>query len=131
MKNWILLILGMSTYMLKAQRMRIHCLQQMFVPMVLIHWRNVLLDTIVHFIGDVASYLQKDSRFQVRQYAPGSIATMNLGGANSNQSRIKVGGYDISSMASGVLDLSIVPSVLLTAEVNSMVRMHFFQVIRL
>jgi len=62
---------------------------------------------------DIATYLQKDSRFQIRQYAPGSIATLNLGGANSAQSRVVWEGIDISSMASGVIDLSLVPSVLL------------------
>ena len=61
---------------------------------------------------DIATYLQKDSRFQIRQYAPGSIATLNLGGANSAQSRVLWEGIDVSSMASGVIDLSLVPSVL-------------------
>ena len=116
MKNWILLILGMSAYMLKAQNadtlLTAHVRANGLDPME----ERTSIDTVVHSIGDVASYLQKDSRFQVRQYAPGSIATMNLGGANSTQSRIMWEGIDISSMASGVLDLSIVPSVLVTAE---------------
>ena len=116
MKNWTLLILGMSAYMLKAQNA-----DTLFTAHVLANGldpteERTSIDTVVHSIGDVASYLQKDSRFQVRQYAPGSIATMNLGGANSTQSRIMWEGIDISSMASGVLDLSIVPSVLVTAE---------------
>ena len=116
MKNWTLLILGMSAYMLKAQNA-----DTLFTAHVRANGldpteERTSIDTVVHSIGDVASYLQKDSRFQVRQYAPGSVATMNLGGANSTQSRIMWEGIDISSMASGVLDLSIVPSVLVTAE---------------
>ena len=81
--------------------------------------QRTLVDSIVHGLSDVAAYLQKDSRFQIRQYAPGSVATLNLGGANSAQSRIVWEGIDISSMASGVLDLSLVPSVLLSKQAVS------------
>ena len=70
-------------------------------------------DSMVLLQSNAAQYLLKDSRFQLRQYAPGSVATFNLGGANSSQSRVLWDGIDISSMASGVLDLSIVPGILL------------------
>ena len=70
-------------------------------------------DEVLHEVVDVASYLSKDSRFQSRQYAPGSVATVQLGGANSAQSKILWDGIDISSMASGVVDLSLVPAALL------------------
>ena len=88
MKNWTLLILGMSAYMLKAQNA-----DTLFTAHVRANGldpteERTSIDTVVHSIGDVASYLQKDSRFQVRHYAPGSIATMNLGVANSTHSRI-------------------------------------------
>lgn len=75
---------------------------------------RTVVDSTLQGLSDVAAYLQKDSRFQIRQYAPGSVATLNLGGANSAQSRILWEGIDISSMASGVVDLSLVPSVLLS-----------------
>ena len=116
MKKWTLLIFLMRVYILGAQRtdtlLTAHVHSNGLDPLE----ERTSLDTIMHSIGDIASYLQKDSRFQIRQYAPGSVATMNLGGANSNQSRIMWEGVDISSMASGVLDLSIVPAVLVTAK---------------
>lgn len=77
------------------------------------------VDDVNQSIGDVATYLQKDSRFQIRQYAPGSVATLNLGGTNSAQTRILWEGIDISSMASGVVDLSLVPSTLLSSNAIS------------
>lgn len=80
---------------------------------------RTLVDSTVQGLSDVATYLQKDSRFQIRQYAPGSVATLNLGGANSAQSRILWEGIEISSMASGVVDLSLVPSVLLSKQAVS------------
>ncbi len=116
MKKWTFLILWMSAYILGAQSadtlLTAHVRANGLDPIE----QRTSIDTVVHSIGDVASYLQKDSRFQVRQYAPGSVATMNLGGSNSTQSRIIWEGVDISSMASGVVDLSIVPAVLLNAE---------------
>ena len=116
MKKWTLLIFLVSVYILEAQKtdtlLTAHVRGNGLDPLE----ERTSLDTINHSISDIASYLQKDSRFQIRQYAPGSVATMNLGGANSNQSRIMWEGIDISSMASGILDLSLVPSVLVTAK---------------
>lgn len=116
MKKWTLLILLVSAYMLKSQNVDTLLTANVRANGLDPMEERTSIDTVVHSIGDVASYLQKDSRFQVRQYAPGSVATMNLGGANSNQTRIMWEGIDISSMASGVLDLSIVPSVLVNAK---------------
>ena len=88
MKKWTLLILLVSAYMLKSQNVDTLLTANVRANGLDPMEERTSIDTVVHSTGDIASYLQKDSRFQVRQYAPGSVATMNLGGANSNQTRI-------------------------------------------
>jgi len=70
-------------------------------------------DSLLLQNSTAANYLIKDARYQIRQYAPGSVITSNFGGANSSQSTILWDGIDLSSAASGVLDLSLVPAIML------------------
>ena len=65
-------------------------------------------------VSSASAYLIKDSRFILKQYSPGSVVTSSFGGASSEQSRVLWDGIDISSMASGVLDLSLVPASMLS-----------------
>ena len=71
-------------------------------------------DSLVADISNASAYLSKDSRFILKQYTPGSVVTSSFGGASSEQSRVLWDGIDISSMASGVLDLSLVPASMLS-----------------
>jgi len=73
-------------------------------------------DSMSLLVHSAADYLVKDARYQLRQYAPGSVITSNFGGANASQSAIIWDGIDISSSASGVVDLSLVPAVLLRSD---------------
>ncbi|MDC3399838.1 hypothetical protein OAW78_00760 [Schleiferiaceae bacterium] len=70
-------------------------------------------DSLVVDLSSASDYLNKDSRFILKQYSPGSVVTSSFGGASSEQSRVLWDGIDISSMASGVLDLSLVPASML------------------
>ena len=70
-------------------------------------------DSLLATISSASSYLSKDSRFILKQYTPGSVVTSSFGGASSEQSRVLWDGIDISSMASGVFDLSLVPASML------------------
>ena len=70
-------------------------------------------DSLQLLVRSAADYLTKDARYQLRQYAPGSVVTSNFGGANPAQSAVLWDGIDIGSSASGVLDLSLVPAALL------------------
>ena len=72
-------------------------------------------DSLVADLSSASSYLIKDSRFILKQYYPGSVVTSSFGGASSEQSRVLWDGIDISSMASGVLDLSLVPASMLSS----------------
>ena len=72
-------------------------------------------DSLVADLSSASAYLTKDSRFILKQYSPGSVVTSSFGGASSEQSRVLWDGIDISSMASGVLDLSIVPASMLSS----------------
>ena len=74
-------------------------------------------DSLVASLSSASAYLIKDSRFIVKQYSPGSVVTSSFGGASSEQSRVLWDGIDISSMASGVLDLSLVPASMLSTAV--------------
>src|SRR6056300_1880050 len=74
-------------------------------------------DSLATDVESASDYLQKDSRFIVKQYSPGSVVTSSFGGASSEQSRVLWDGIDISSMASGVLDLSLVPASMLSTAV--------------
>lgn len=76
-------------------------------------------DSLLLQNSTAANYLIKDARYQLRQYAPGSVITSNFGGANSGQSTILWDGIDLSSAASGVLDLSLVPAIMLQS--NSLI----------
>ena len=71
-------------------------------------------DSLATNIESASDYLQKDSRFNLKQYTPGSVVASNFGGASSEQSRVLWDGIDISSMATGVLDLSLVPAIMLS-----------------
>ena len=71
-------------------------------------------DSLMADVSSVSAYLLKDSRFILKQYSPGSVVTSSFGGASSEQSRVLWDGIDISSMASGVLDLSLVPASMLS-----------------
>ncbi len=119
MKKWYLLAFMASAYIVTAQSADTLSTATILADGLEFSENRTLVDSTIHGLSDVANYLQKDSRFQIRQYAPGSVATLNLGGANSTQSRILWEGIDISSMASGVLDLSLVPSVLLSKQAVS------------
>ncbi len=119
MKNWYLLAFTVSAYITTAQSADTLSTATILAEGLEYSENRTLVDSTVQGLSDVATYLQKDSRFQIRQYAPGSVATLNLGGANSAQSRILWEGIDISSMASGVVDLSLVPSVLLSKQAVS------------
>jgi vitamin B12 transporter len=70
---------------------------------------------LVADLSSASAYLTKDSRFILKQYSPGSVVTSSFGGASSEQSRVLWDGIDISSMASGVLDLSLVPASMLSS----------------
>ena len=72
-------------------------------------------DSLVADLSSASAYLTKDSRFILKQYSPGSVVTSSFGGASSEQSRVLWDGIDISSMASGVLDLSLVPASMLSS----------------
>ena len=72
-------------------------------------------DSLVAGVSSASAYLTKDSRFILKQYTPGSVVTSSFGGASSEQSRVLWDGIDISSMASGVLDLSLVPASMLSS----------------
>jgi iron complex outermembrane receptor protein len=72
-------------------------------------------DSLVADLSSASAYLTKDSRFILKQYSPGSVVTSSFGGASSEQSRVLWVGIDISSMASGVLDLSLVPASMLSS----------------
>ena len=119
MKKWYLLAFMASAYIVTAQSADTLSTATILAGGLEYSESRTLVDSTVQGLSDVATYLQKDSRFQIRQYAPGSVATLNLGGANSAQSRILWDGIDISSMASGVVDLSLVPSVLLSKQAVS------------
>ena len=119
MKNWYLLALVASSYIASAQSADTLNTATILAEGLEYSENRTLVDSTIHGLSDVATYLQKDSRFQIRQYAPGSVSTLHLGGANSAQSRILWEGIDISSMASGVVDLSLVPSVLLSKQAVS------------
>lgn len=119
MKNWYLLAFTVSVYITTAQSADTLSTATILAEGLEYSENRTLVDSTVQGLSDIATYLQKDSRFQIRQYAPGSVATLNLGGANSAQSRILWEGIDISSMASGVVDLSLVPSVLLSKQAIS------------
>ena len=67
-------------------------------------------------LESASDYLLKDSRFILKQYTPGSVTTSSFGGASSEQSRVLWDGIDISSMATGVLDLSLVPATMLSTD---------------
>jgi vitamin B12 transporter len=73
------------------------------------------VDSLVADLSSASAYLTKDSRFILKQYSPGSVVTSSFGGASSEQSRVLWDGIDISSMASGVLDLSLVPASMLSS----------------
>ena len=113
MKNWLLSTFFVGTHILSAQSSDTLSTATILAEGLDFSESRTVVDSTQLGLLDIATYLQKDSRFQIRQYAPGSIATLNLGGANSAQSRVVWEGIDISSMASGVIDLSLVPSVLL------------------
>lgn len=72
-------------------------------------------DSLVAELSSASTYLTKDSRFILKQYSPGSVVTSSFGGASSEQSRVLWDGIDISSMASGVLDLSLIPASMLSS----------------
>lgn len=71
-------------------------------------------DSLATDVESASDYLQKDSRFNLKQYTPGSVVASSFGGASSEQSRVLWDGIDISSMATGVLDLSLVPAMMLS-----------------
>ena len=71
-------------------------------------------DSLAQTTQSASEYLVRDPRIAIRQYVPGSVSTISLGGANSEQTRILWGGIDISSGASGVLDLSLVPAAMIS-----------------
>jgi len=71
------------------------------------------VDSLAIDIESASDYLQKDSRFILKQYSPGSVTVSSFGGASSEQSRVLWDGIDISSMATGVMDLSLVPALML------------------
>ncbi len=73
-------------------------------------------DSMALDVESASDYLQKDSRFILKQYTPGSVVTSSFGGATSEQSRVLWDGIDISSMATGVLDLSLVPALMLSTD---------------
>lgn len=73
-------------------------------------------DSMALDVESASDYLQKDSRFILKQYTPGSVVTSSFGGATSEQSRVLWDGIDISSMATGVLDLSLVPANMLSTD---------------
>jgi vitamin B12 transporter len=73
------------------------------------------VDSLVADLSSASAYLTKDSRFILKQYSPGSVVTSSFGSASSEQSRVLWDGIDISSMASGVLDLSLVPASMLSS----------------
>src|SRR5210317_906515 len=70
-------------------------------------------DSLAIDLESASDYLQKDSRFILKQYSPGSVTVSSFGGASSEQSRVLWDGIDISSMATGVFDLSLVPASML------------------
>ncbi|MEY2970771.1 MAG: hypothetical protein RLZZ599_1144, partial [Bacteroidota bacterium] len=70
-------------------------------------------DSLAIDLESASDYLQKDSRFILKQYSPGSVTVSSFGGASSEQSRVLWDGIDISSMATGVMDLSLVPALML------------------
>ncbi len=75
---------------------------------------KTIADSLVADLSNASAYLTKDSRFILKQYSPGSVVASSFGGASSEQSRVLWDGIDISSMASGVLDLSLVPASMLS-----------------
>ena len=75
--------------------------------------QRTAVDSLQLLLLSAADYLTKDARYQLRQYAPGSVVTSNFGGASSAQSAVLWDGIDIGSNASGVVDLSLVPAALL------------------
>jgi len=113
MKRLLVLIVHLASIGMQAQSSDTLLTTTISESLLRLDEMRTTVDSLVLLQSNAAEYLLKDSRFQLRQYAPGSVATFNLGGANSSQSRVLWDGIDISSMASGTLDLSIVPGILL------------------
>ena len=64
----------------------------------------------INLVTSAAEWLPQESSLHVRQYAPGMVASYSTHGATSAQNAVLWGGIPINSPATGLTDLSLLPT---------------------
>lgn len=70
------------------------------------------VDKVTKINSSIADYLLKFSTAHVRSYYPGSVSTFSMGGGAANHIQVNLNNVSLTSYASGVIDLSLIPSIL-------------------